>query len=105
MEYIGDDGRLASAYDSRDNDVEAVMSRDLKLTIPDDLSEALEAAAKAEGKTPEETAEAALRMGLEDRSWQELLGYGSERGKASGYTEDQVSEVVERFRKEHPRIR
>ena len=79
------------------------MSTELRLPIPDDLSEALKSAAEAEGKTVEEVAAAALRVGLKERSWQEILGYGLERGKASGYTEDEVPDAVRDWRKENRR--
>jgi len=54
----------------------------------------LRAKAAAEGKTVDELAEDALRKGLEERSWQDLIAYGRERGHASGYTEDDVVDVV-----------
>ncbi len=79
------------------------MSSELRLPIPDDLSEALKLAAAAEGKSVEEVAEAALRVGLKERSWQDLLGYGLERGRASGYTEDEVPNVVRDWRNQNRR--
>jgi predicted transcriptional regulator len=79
------------------------MSTELKLPLPDDLSEALKSAAEAEGKTIEEVAEAALRVGLKEQSWQELLRYGLDRGKVSGYTEDEVPDIVKDWRKENRR--
>jgi hypothetical protein len=79
------------------------MSTELKLPIPDDLSEALKSAAEAEGKTIEEVAEAALRVGLKERSWQELLGYGLDRGTVSGYSEGEVPDVVKDWRKQNRR--
>jgi hypothetical protein len=54
----------------------------------------LRAKAAAEGKTVDELAEDALRMGLDERSWQDLIAYGRERGGASGYTDDDVVGVV-----------
>ena len=79
------------------------MSSELRLPIPDDLSEALKLAAAAEGKSVEEVAEAALRVGLKERSRQDLLGYGLKRGRASGYTEDEVPNVVRDWRNQNRR--
>jgi hypothetical protein len=53
-----------------------------------------------EGKTVDELAEAALRRGLEEQSWQDLLAYGRERGRASGYTEEDVPRIVKEWRRE-----
>ena len=50
--------------------------------------------AKAEGKTVDELAEEALRKGLEERAWQDLLAYGLKTGRDSGYTEADVPEIV-----------
>ncbi|HEY3743885.1 MAG TPA: hypothetical protein VGL53_28775 [Bryobacteraceae bacterium] len=50
--------------------------------------------AAAEGKTVDEFAEDALRKGLEERSWQDLIAYGRERGHESGYAEDDIVDVV-----------
>jgi hypothetical protein len=60
-------------------------------------SAARKRALEAEGKT-KEPAEEALRKGLADRSWQELLGYGDERGQALGFREEQAADVVHAWR-------
>jgi hypothetical protein len=44
-------------------------------------------------------AEEAVRKGLEDRAWQDLLDYGRETGRASGYTAEDVPEIVTNRRK------
>ena len=77
------------------------MATDHIIHVSDELHAALEAKAQAEGKTVDQLAEEALRRGLEDRAWQELLAYGRERGKASGYTEDDVPRVVRENRARH----
>lgn len=69
--------------------------------VSDELLAELTSKAAAEGKTVDQLAEEALRKGLEDRSWQELLAYGLERGRASGYTEEDVPDVVRENRRRH----
>ena len=68
--------------------------------LPDDLITELRAKAAQEGKTVDQVAEETLRKGLEERSWQEVLAYGSERGNASGYTEADVPRLVKEWRRE-----
>jgi len=68
--------------------------------IPEDLLAELQAKAEADGKTVDELAEETLRKGLEERSWQELLEYGRERGRAFGLTsEEQAADIVHDWRK------
>ena len=69
------------------------------LHVPEDLLAALQATAQAEGKTVEELAEEALRQNLQERSWQDLLAYGRETGRASGYTEADVPVIVKNRRR------
>jgi hypothetical protein len=66
------------------------------------VSDELLAKAQAQGKTADEPAEETLRKGLDERSWQELLDYGRERGRASGYTEEDVPRVVKEWLREQP---
>jgi hypothetical protein len=68
------------------------------IPISDDLWAELQAKSEAEGKAIEELAEEALRKGLEDGAWQELLGYGAERGRAIGFREEQAGDVVHAWR-------
>jgi predicted transcriptional regulator len=69
------------------------------LRVPDELLTELQAKAHAEGKTVEDLAEQALRKGLEERAWQDLLEYGLRTGAASGYREADVPEVVKNRRR------
>ena len=69
------------------------------LHVPEDLLAELQATAQAEGKTVEELAEEALRQSLQERSWQDLLAYGLETGRASGYTEADVPAIIENRRR------
>jgi hypothetical protein len=72
-----------------------------QISISEDLWAQLRARSEAEGKAIEELAEAALRRGLEDATWADLLAYGEERGRALGFSEDQAADVVHAWRKEH----
>ena len=40
-----------------------------------------------------------LRKGLEERGWQDLLEYGGERGRASGFAEELAADLVHDWRK------
>jgi plasmid stability protein len=71
------------------------------LHVSDELLAELRIKAEAEGKTVNELAEQALRKGLEERDWQDLLAYGRERGESSGYTEEDVPRVVRENRLRH----
>jgi len=69
--------------------------------VSEELLAKLQAVAQAEGKTVDELAEEALRNGLEEREWQDLLAYGQERGRMSGYSEEDVPRVVRENRRRH----
>jgi len=71
----------------------------INVHVSDELLAELHAKAAHEGKTVDELAEEALRTGLEERSWQDLLEYGRQTGRASGYTEADVPEIVKNRRK------
>jgi predicted transcriptional regulator len=77
------------------------MSTQNSIHVSDELLAELQAKAASEGKTVDALAEEALREGLKDRSWQELLAYGRERGEASGYTDEDVPNVVRENRLRH----
>jgi predicted transcriptional regulator len=77
------------------------MATQNSIHISDELLAELRAKAQAQGKTVDELAEAALRRGLEEQTWQDILAYGLERGRASGYTEDAVPQVVRENRRRH----
>jgi len=75
------------------------MATQNSIHVSDELLAELQAKAAAEGTTVDELAEEALRQGLEDRSWRDLLEYGRKNGAAFGYTEDDVPEIVRNRRK------
>ena len=72
----------------------------INVHVSDELLAELQSKAAAEGKTLDELAGAALRKGLEEQSWQDLLAYGRERGRASGYTDEDVPRIVKEWRRE-----
>ena len=72
----------------------------INVHVSDQLLAELQAKAAAAGKTVDELAEEALRKGLEEQSWQDLLTYGREQGRASGHTEEDVPEIVKEWRRE-----
>jgi hypothetical protein len=67
--------------------------------VSDELLAELQTKAAAEGKTVDELAEEALRKGLEEREWRELLAYGRETGRASGYAGADVPGIVKNRRR------
>ena len=77
------------------------MATQNSIHVSDELLAELRAKAQTAGKTVDELAEEALRRALEEPSWQDILAYGLERGRASGYTEDDVPRVVRQNRKRH----
>ena len=77
------------------------MATQNSIHVSDELLAEPRAKAQTAGKTVDELAEETLRKGLEEQSWQDLLAYGLERGRASGYTEDDVPRVVRENRRRH----
>jgi len=63
------------------------------------LSE-LRAQAEAQGKALTQVAEETLRAGLKERSRQDLVAYGWERGRGSDIPEEQVPEIIKQWRRE-----
>ena len=70
------------------------------ILVPDDVWAQLEAKARAEGRPVDQLVEDTLRDGLEERSWQDLIAYGQERGRMSGIIEADVPEIVSEWRNE-----
>jgi predicted transcriptional regulator len=67
--------------------------------LSDELLVQLQSKAQAAGKTVDELAEEALRRGLEEQSWQDLLAYGLQTGRESGYSEADVPGIVKARRR------
>lgn len=72
----------------------------IELHVSDEVIAELRSKAEARGTSMDDLAAEALRRGLEEQSWIELLAYGRERGRASGYTEEEVPAIVNDWRKE-----
>jgi hypothetical protein len=70
------------------------------ISIPGELLAQMQAAAAAEGKTTEEWLTEAVQARLEDLQWRNLFAYGSERARASGYGEEDLSSVIKQWRHE-----
>ncbi len=75
------------------------MATQNNVRVSDELLAELQSKAQAEGKTVDELAEDALRKGLEEQSWQDLLAYGLQTGRESGYTEADVPGIVKARRR------
>ena len=58
----------------------------------------MEAAARAENKTPDEWAAEAFAQHLESQKWQKLVAFGHENAKAHGETRVGVKALFERLR-------
>jgi hypothetical protein len=68
--------------------------------LPPDLLAEMESLAASEGISLDEVVANELREPLRERSWQATVERGLEYGRASGYTEDQVPDIVRARRNE-----
>lgn len=75
------------------------MATQNNLHIPEDLLAELQERAVVQGKSVDALAEEALRKGLEDTAWRDLMEYGRKTGLESGYTEADVPEIIQRRRR------
>ncbi|MBN8731075.1 MAG: ribbon-helix-helix protein, CopG family [Acidobacteria bacterium] len=67
--------------------------------LPEELLVELRAQAAMEGKSVDELAAEAVRRGLDERQWSDLMEYGQQKGLASGHAEGEVPEIVKRRRR------
>jgi hypothetical protein len=72
----------------------------INLHVPEELLAQLQEKAAAEGRSVDELATEALKKGLSEHSWQELLEYGRKNAASSGYTELDVPRLVKEWRRE-----
>ncbi|HJT88750.1 MAG TPA: hypothetical protein VJ732_12860 [Bryobacteraceae bacterium] len=70
------------------------------LHVPDDLLNAVNEAARADGITTEELAADALRRYLAHRKLEALSQYGRDQARRLGYTEDDVPRLISDSRNE-----
>ncbi len=74
--------------------------KNVHLTMPPVLVEAMEAAARAEGKTLDEITEDAMQQFLQDRQWQQLVAYGKGQARALGLKSADVPRLIAESRRE-----
>jgi hypothetical protein len=70
------------------------------ITLPDDLLAQIEGTVAQRGKSLDQWLEETLRAQLADRSWRDLMEYGRNKGRDSGYTESDVPRLVKEWRSE-----
>jgi hypothetical protein len=75
------------------------MTSTKNIHVPDDLLTAMEAAARAQGKTVDQLAEKTLRDALEFES---LLAQGHSHARSRGFKPSEVSKKISEFRRETP---
>ena len=75
------------------------MTTDLKITVPDDLRQAMQEVAKAEGKTVAELVRVAMQRYVAQRMLDRLKREGDVRRR--GMTAEEVEHTVERAITEH----
>jgi len=71
------------------------------IKLADDVLALVKERAAAEGVPEDEIATEAVRIGLEEGRWRSLIAKGRRYGRESGYTEEDVENVVQRFRAEN----
>jgi hypothetical protein len=71
------------------------------IKLAEDVLALVKERAAAEGVPEDDIATEAVRIGLEERRWRSLLAKGRRYGGESGYTEDDVESVIQRFRAEN----
>lgn len=73
--------------------------RVVELLAPE-MREAVEEAARAEQRQPDELVQDAVRRYLKDRHWEALVSYGRERARALGYKPSDVNRLIAEQRRE-----
>jgi hypothetical protein len=74
--------------------------KNVHLAVPPELVSEMEAAAKAENKTPDEWAAEAFARHLESQRWQNLVAYGQEQSRKLGFKESDVQRLIAESRAE-----
>lgn len=70
------------------------MASDIKISVPDDLRQAVEAAARTDGKTIDEIGVEALRRHLARRALERLKQQGE--GRRKGKSDEEIAAMIER---------
>ena len=71
------------------------------IKLADDVLALVKERAAAEGVPEDDIATEAVRIGLEEGRWRSLLAKGRRYGRESGYTDDDVENVIQSFRDEN----
>lgn len=74
--------------------------KNVHLQVPPELVAEIEAAAKAEAKTPDEWAAEAFARHLELQKWQKLVAFGQEHARSHGFNESDVNQLIAESRAE-----
>lgn len=74
------------------------MASQNNIHVPDELLAELQSKAAGEGKSVDELVAEALRLALEERSWQNLLEYGRQKGREHSFREEDAGEIVHNWR-------
>lgn len=74
--------------------------KNVHLSVPPELLSEMEAAAKAENKTPDEWAAEAFARHLESQKWQKLVAFGHEHAKTHGFKESDIPRSIAESRDE-----
>jgi hypothetical protein len=69
------------------------------ISLPDDLLVQVEGTAEKQGKSLDRWLEETLRVWMEENSWRELLEYGWQKGRESGFSEADVPGIVKARRR------
>jgi hypothetical protein len=77
--------------------------KNVHLSVPPELVTEMEAAAKAENKTPDEWAAEAFARHLESTKWRELVAFGHEHARKHGFKEEEVPRFIAESREERRR--
>lgn len=74
--------------------------KNVHLSVSPELVNEMEAAAKAENKTPDEWAAEAFARHLESQKWQNLVAFGQEHARSHGFKEGDVNRLIAESRAE-----
>jgi hypothetical protein len=86
-------------------DVMQQPEKNVHLRVPPELAAEMEAAARAENKTPDEWATEAFAEHLESQRWRNLVAFGHEHARKHGFKEEDVARFIAESREERKRER
>lgn len=74
--------------------------KNVHLCLPEELADAMEARASAEGKSPDEVYQDAVRRYLGQQKLHELSRFGQEQARKLGLKEEDVPRLIEEVRRD-----